>query len=269
MPESLLVWGGTISYGASAASFLWPTKKTPGHSWLAYSFLVLGVSLLAAALALRWIQLGQGPFMTMYEVLLSNAFSVGLIYALIFYFIPLSRVGAVLIVPLLFVMSMWATKVPADPVPLPATFDSVWLWFHVLSGKVFLGFCVVAVSLSGILLLNHFKIKSHPFAFETQLVSIDVLIWRLMAVAFIADSIMLVVGSVWAYDAWGSYWAWDPLETWALITWLVLGITLHLRITFNLPLWAGWLLVVTVFILTFLTFFGVPFMSSGPHKGIM
>ena len=269
MPESLLLWGGTLSYGASATSFLWPSKKSPGHSWLSYSFLVLGVSLLASALTLRWIQLGQGPFMTMYEVLLSNAFSVGFIYALIFYFIPLSRVGAVLIVPLLFMMSMWATNVPADPVPLPATFDSVWLWFHVLSGKVFLGFCLAAVSLAGLLLLDRLGLKFRPVGFENQLVNIDGLIWRFMAVAFIADSIMLVVGSVWAYDAWGRYWAWDPLETWALMTWLALGLTLHLRITFKLPLWTGWLLVLTVFILAFLTFFGVPFLSLGPHKGIM
>lgn len=269
MHETYLVWGGTLSYGISAVSFLGFAGKSPVRTWTSYCFLVLGVLLLALALALRWLELGQGPFMTMYEVLLSNAFSIGLIYTLIFYFSPLSRHGAVLVLPFLFMMMMWVMNVPADPVSLPATFDNYLLWLHVLSGKLFLGFCFAAVALSGVLLLNHLRINFQPSAAADQLANMDRLAWRLMAVAFIADSIMLVVGAVWAYDAWGRYWAWDPLETWALITWLSLGAGLHIRLTFKLPAWSGWLMIIFVFVLAFLTFFGVPFLSLGPHKGIV
>ncbi len=268
MHETILVWGATFSYGTSAILLLWPSGKNPDRAWMSYCYLVIGVVMLALALMLRWVELAQGPFMTLYEVLVSNAFSVGLIYAVVFYFVPLCRQGAVLLLPFLFILASWAVSVPADPVPLPATFDNYLLWFHVLAGKLFLGFCAIAVSLSGIMLLHHFKIKPMSFVFAGELVSIDSHIWRLMAVAFTADSIMLVVGAVWAYDAWGRYWAWDPLETWALITWLTLGASLHIRLTFNIPAWSGWIMVILVFVLAFLTFFGVPFLSLAPHKGI-
>ena len=90
-----------------------------------------------------------------------------------------------------------------------------------------------------------------------------------MAVAFIFHSFMLIAGAVWAHDAWGRYWSWDPLETWSLLTWLSLAIVLHLRLTFRLQPALGWLLVTGVFAVAFLTFFGVPFVSMAPHKGAM
>jgi ABC-type transport system involved in cytochrome c biogenesis permease subunit len=78
---------------------------------------------------------------------------------------------------------------------------------------------------------------------------------------------MLIVGAVWAQDAWGRYWAWDPLETWAFATWLALALVLHARATFRpAPRWHGAMLI-AVFVLAFLTFFGVPFISTAPHKG--
>jgi ABC-type transport system involved in cytochrome c biogenesis permease subunit len=89
-----------------------------------------------------------------------------------------------------------------------------------------------------------------------------------MAFAFVFHSLMLIAGAVWAQDAWGRYWAWDPLETWAFMTWLALGASLHLRLTYRIPPWIGWLLILGVFILAFLTFFGVPFVSLAPHKGL-
>jgi len=78
---------------------------------------------------------------------------------------------------------------------------------------------------------------------------------------------MLIVGAVWAQDAWGRYWAWDPLETWAFLTWLVLAFSLHLRFTVKTTPRTGAILILGVFAVAFLTFFGVPFISKAPHKG--
>jgi ABC-type transport system involved in cytochrome c biogenesis permease subunit len=72
---------------------------------------------------------------------------------------------------------------------------------------------------------------------------------------------------VWAQDAWGRYWAWDPLETWAFLTWLLLVGGLHARQSMRLQPATGAWLVVAVFVVAFLTFFGVPFVSVAPHKG--
>jgi ABC-type transport system involved in cytochrome c biogenesis permease subunit len=96
------------------------------------------------------------------------------------------------------------------------------------------------------------------------------MIWALFFVSFICHSVMLVAGAVWAHSAWGRYWSWDPLETWTLVTWLMLGGILHVRSTFrNLSRQAGHVLMLVTFAVAFLTFFGVPFLSIAPHKGLM
>jgi ABC-type transport system involved in cytochrome c biogenesis permease subunit len=96
---------------------------------------------------------------------------------------------------------------------------------------------------------------------------LDDLAYRFMALALIFNALMLIAGAIWAQDAWGRYWAWDPLETWAFITWLLLAVALHVRVTFKPKPRGSSVMVFAVFVIGFLTFFGVPFISAGPHKG--
>jgi len=270
MLESQLVWVSIACYGASAFfSALRPASNHSIQHRLVFCLLLIGVLSLTVTLGLRWERIGHGPFVTMYEVLLSSAFSLGLIYMLAYQFIPATRVAAILIIPFPFMLTVWALGMPSDPVHLPAKFDTNWLWLHVIAGKIFLGTCLVSVGLSGILLLQRLHPVLRDYLDLQDVDVLDGLVWRFLAVAFIFDSIMLVIGAVWAYDAWGRYWAWDPLETWAFITWLTMAIVLHIRVTFDFPRWLSWSMVIAVFILAFLTFFGVPFLSLGPHKGIM
>ena len=88
-----------------------------------------------------------------------------------------------------------------------------------------------------------------------------------MALGLIFETLMLIVGAMWAQDAWGRYWAWDPLETWAFITWLTLAFALHMRFTLKTLPRTGAMMILAVFVLAFLTFFGVPFITTAPHKG--
>ena len=78
---------------------------------------------------------------------------------------------------------------------------------------------------------------------------------------------MLIAGAVWAQDAWGRYWDWDPLETWAFATWLCMAGGLHLRAAFGLRPRLGSAILLFSFVMAFLTFFGVPFVSLNPHQG--
>ena len=133
---------------------------------------------------------------------------------------------------------------------------------------MFLGLCLTAFGLAGVMLMQQISAA----AVFNALPAVDIrddLAWRFMAVAFVFHSLMLIAGAAWAQDAWGRFWAWDSLETWAFITWLVLGLSLHARVTWQLPDWAGWLMIISVFTLALLTFFGVPFSGLGPHKGII
>lgn len=222
----------------------------------------------AASISMRWALSGNGPFVTMYEVLISNLFSLGLIFFLVYKLLPLTRSSSLLVLPLLSLIGLWATSSDMAPLVLPATYDTALLWIHVGVGKIFLGMSLTAFGLAGVMLLQRISAAA-IFNVLPAVDKRDEQAWRFMAVAFVFDSLMLIAGAAWAQDAWGRFWAWDSLETWAFITWLVLGLSLHARVTWQLPEWAGWLLIVSVFTLALLTFFGVPFSSIGPHKGII
>ncbi len=265
--ELSLVWAGVMGYAISLLALLNKgfLKK---NQWLTAVLLVLSVGFFAMAIAVRWIRLDQGPFFTLYEILLSNLFSLGLIYTFVFYQIPSTRIGAPVVISILLMLGVWCGIESPDSVPLPASYSNNWLWAHVGLGKLFLGFCLSATGIAVMLLIDRYKIVARSE--QAHVSSQATVIWKLMAAGFFFESLMLITGAVWAHDAWGRYWSWDPLETWAFLTWLCLAILLHARLTFksmSQPL--GWIGVVAIFVLAFLTFFGIPFLSLAPHKGIL
>jgi len=269
IPEAVWLWSGVLGYTGSAVAAWTGLRMRRNHDAIVLALLSAGALMFAVAITERWLQVGHGPFLNMFEILLSNLFSLGLIYALVFWRIPLVRPGALVVLPVLLILSAWILVVPSRSGLLPPTYDTVLLWVHVGVGKVFLGFCLVAVGLAGILLVKQLAVCRPMLGGLPDEALLDAVAWRMMMLAFVFHSLMLIAGAVWAQDAWGRYWDWDPLETWAFLTWLALAATLHARITWKLPLWVGWLLIILVFVLAFLTFFGVPFLSVAPHKGMI
>lgn len=269
-PESIWLWLAVACHGAACGlAFYAIVRNRSRQTWLLI-FLSSAAVATAVAIAERWLRTGQGPFLTLFEVLISNLFSLSLIYALAYWRVRLVRPSAIIVMPILLLIGIWALATPADSVPLPPTFAHYWLWLHVIAGKVFLGACLVGVGLAGFLLMRHRgMVKGVGLQEADDSRALDAVVWRFMALAFVFQSFMLVAGAVWAHDAWGRYWAWDPLETWTLVTWLALGAVLHARVTFNLPARFGWQMAIGVFVLAFLTLFGVPFLSLAPHKGAM
>lgn len=230
-------------------------RERVGDRLLGVVALVLGV-----AIAGRWIRESQGPFLTMYDVLLSNIFSLAVVFLVAKRLLEVPPGVLRLVIPLLLLMGVWLTLVPSQAIPLPATFDNHWLWVHVLSGKIFLGLCMISAAVAFL----------HLASPTVRLAGDDSTIWPIYFVAFIFHTVMLVAGSAWAHTAWGRFWSWDTLETSTLVTWLLIGGTLHARLTFkSMPAPAAWSLVVLSFVLAFLTFFGLPFLSIGPHKGFI
>jgi ABC-type transport system involved in cytochrome c biogenesis permease subunit len=150
---------------------------------------------------------------------------------------------------------------------LPVNYETPLLWIHVLLGKVFLGCALAALGLAGVVLIRRRAAGAARFANLPNDKVLDDHAWRLMLVALVFESLMLIAGAVWAQDAWGRYWDWDPLEIWAFLTWLLLVSAVHARRTWNLGPAVGAWMIVTVFAVAFLTFFGVPFLSLAPHKG--
>ncbi len=231
------------------------------------ALLLAATACMALLIAERWIELGQGPFITLYEILISSLFGLGLVYGLAYWRCPDIRSGAPVALAVLLLLLLWSSQVSTGVTLLPPTYDTPWLWVHLAAGKLFLGCCLVATSIALLLVL--------PAAWRRPLLalrrpperSLALHAWRWLLAAFVFHSAMLVAGAVWAQDAWGRYWDWDPLETWAFVTWLTMAFGLHLRATRRVGERLGSAIVVTAFVLAFLTFFGVPFISLSPHQG--
>lgn len=244
---------------ASVAQFLPRTAAATRHR-VGITCLAAVVVVLAIAIAGRWIREAQGPFLTMYDVLLSNVFSLALVFVAVTASWDGARRTLPIVAPLLLVMAVWLANAPPDAVLLPATFDNSWLWVHVVSGKLFLGLCMIAAAAATLQL-------ARP---ETKIVAGNGPAWSLYFLAFLFHTIMLIAGAAWAHTAWGRFWSWDGLEVSTLVTWLLIGITLHARATFkSMPDKVALSLVVASFVMAFMTFFGLPFLSVGPHKGIV
>jgi cytochrome c-type biogenesis protein CcsB len=95
---------------------------------------------------------------------------------------------------------------------------------------------------------------------------LDDMIHKSMVFGFIWLSAGIITGAIWANSAWGTYWSWDPKETWSLITWFVYAITLHARYTRGLGgKTIAWLSLVGLVSVIF-TYYGVNFLLSGLHS---
>lgn len=229
----------------------------------------LGFFVHTLAIALRWYRLEHGPFVTMFEILSSNIWSFTLIWLLAFWRIKEIRLALVIAQPVLFMMMAWLLLAPARESIYPATYQTIWLYVHVGFGKVFLALFYIAVSLSSLILLR--KIRKCRVWFK-QLPADDnlaLLAFRFVAVGLIFQTLMLIAGAIWAQDAWGRYWAWDSLETWSFISWLLVALLLHARVTWKIKPALSSVLIIVVFIVAFITFFGVPFISMTPHRGVV
>ena len=267
MNELQILWAALVLYvvagSAAIVAVVW--RRRPERFVLA--LMAAGLVLHTASIAMRWERLGHGPYVTMFEILSSNTWSLMLAFALAYWRLPAIRASAAVVMPILFIMMGWILmSSPADGA-LPSSYHTVWLFIHIGFGKVFLGATLVAVGLGGVILSRPTALGRRWFERLPADDRLDELAYRCMALGFIFETLMLIAGAIWAQDAWGRYWAWDPLETWSFLTWLVLGIALHARVTYQLAPRTGALLVIGVFVIAFLTFFGMPFISTTPHKG--
>jgi cytochrome c-type biogenesis protein CcsB len=95
---------------------------------------------------------------------------------------------------------------------------------------------------------------------------LDDIIHKCLIFGFIWLSAGIITGAVWANSAWGTYWSWDPKETWSLITWFVYAFTLHIRYTRGISGNAIAWLALLGFLAVIFTYYGVNFLLSGLHS---
>lgn len=239
------------------------TPRFRQHYGLLISITSIGLICHTISIALRWQRVGHGPFINLYEILNSNVWSLMLAFLLFMIFIKRLRLTAAYLVPVPILLTVWLLITPTKDTFLPPTYNTIWLYFHVFAGKFFLSMLMLATGLA-LYLYN----QNRQGQETASLMSAGRLSYLFLAFAFCFETLMLFFGAIWAQDAWGRYWAWDPLETWAFITWLSVLFVLHWRSkSARYDVYAAFM--VGCFILAFLTFFGVPFISTAPHQGMI
>ncbi|NOX75553.1 MAG: cytochrome c biogenesis protein CcsA [Gammaproteobacteria bacterium] len=276
--EQPWLWAGLGAYFVATLLAMWGVS--PRHSgddaetshrhqrWV-LAFIVLGVLLLTVAIGARWVRIGHGPWINLFELLMSQMWSLGLVFAALYWRLPGLRPSAVVVLPVMWVLGSWVLTLEPAVSHFPATYYNVWKWSHVGLGKIFLALLLTGVGLAGVLILRRTQRGQVWFRAMPSDAVIDKLAWRLMMLALVFDSFMLIAGAVWAQDAWGRYWAWDSLETSAFLTWLFLAIGLHVRLSYKVPPWVSGTIIIGIFAMAFSTYFGTPYLSPSAHKGVV
>lgn len=183
-------------------------------------------------IAAHWIEAGRPPFKTMYESLLLFAWCMALVYLIVDRFYRVAWFGAASggFACLLYVYALYKADIEVGT--LPAALQSVWFVPHVVVyfiGYGALFFAVVAAAI-------HLAKPEATLTLETPGGTAKVMSYAgFMHLAILLGFVMLtaglLLGAVWAKAAWGDYWSWDPKENWALISWLIFVIYLHVRRT--------------------------------------
>ena len=231
----------------------------------------------SVAIALRWKEsydmgVGHAPFSNLYESVVFFSWTIVLIYALLDIKYKYRVIGA-FVMPFALLGMSWAQLGMNNSIePLVPALQSNWLLYHVVT--CFLGYAAFAVA-CGISIMYLIKAGSEEspdgaggglLAMFPPTKVLDDLNYRSIMVGFPLLTLGIITGAAWANYAWGTYWSWDPKETWSLIVWFVYAAFLHARITKG---WVGkrtaWLSIIG-FAATIFCYLGVNLFLSGLHS---
>jgi cytochrome c-type biogenesis protein CcsB len=255
----------TFVYGAATLLYIaaWVFKKSlPGK--LATITLAIAAAGNLAGILLRWVEshqmgIGRAPLTNLYESLIFFALTIAVLYLFVEFKHKIRVIGAVAALISFLSMAYAALKLNNAIQPLIPALQSNWLIAHVMA--CFIGYAAFTIAF-GISIM--FLLKSTGGAPSSAVMGripafdiLDDLTHQMVTFGFLFLSIGIITGAVWADQAWGRYWGWDPKETWSLVTWLIYATLLHAR------LMRGWkgkkiaILSFVGFLAMLFTYFGV------------
>lgn len=277
MTNSMLFGIATFVYFFAMVLYIsYLAFRSEGLGKMATLSLLGSVIVETAAIGVRWYEsyamgIGRAPLTNMYESLVFFALTIALIYLLLERKYQVKTIGA-FVAPFPFIVMAYASMNPNDIQPLVPALQSNWLIAHVVT--CFVGYAAFAVSFAASVLYL-FKVRSDRLSPKSNgscrdllpaPSTLDEVGYKTIAIGFPLLTMGIVTGAFWANVAWGTYWSWDPKETWSLIVWLVYAAYLHARITRG---WTGKraaMLSIVGFIATLFCYLGVNLLLSGLHS---
>jgi cytochrome c-type biogenesis protein CcsB len=210
--------------------------RRSGNIGLALTWLALALTLIGTVL--RGIWADRVPWGNMYEFSISSTVGILAVYLVVSLRRDVRWLGLFVVGASLLTLGLAVTVLYTEAAQLVPALESWWLVIHVSAAIVCGGAFTVAAGTAALYLWRDRAERrgrlGGPVGQLPQATRLDTLTYRILAFAFPLWTFAVVSGAIWAENAWGRYWGWDPKETWAFITWVVYAGYLHARAT------AGW-----------------------------
>ena len=265
--ETVLFYGTMLLYLASMVLFfLFFALKKDKMAGFAKGIFAAAFLLHTLALVVRGFGAGRVPLTNQYEFASSFAWGISLVFLIFLWRFHFQAMGVV-VAPVVFLLIGYAAMQSREVKELMPALKSGWLAIHVSTAIIAYGSFGVSFAVSLLYLLrgkrkdNEFWQKNIPEEERLDLIS-----YRAVSLGFLFLTFVIITGAIWAEQAWGSYWSWDPKETWALITWIIYAIYLHLRISRGWKGKAAAVFAVIGFIAVIFTYIGVNTFIPGIHS---
>ena len=217
----------------------------------------------------RYLIAGYTPITSQHEAVTFFAWSVTWAYLSFHWRYSVKNFGTFVSI-LAMIMLVIAAFASRDFQPLAPALQSMWLPVHAGVSVMAYGFLALAFCGGLMYLLQEHELKSKRFGFFynrlPSLDSLDQLNSHCVTTGFVFLTLGIITGSAWARQAWGTYWHWDPKETWSLITWFLYAAQIHQRLTYG---WRGKraaVMAVVGFCAVLFTLWGVTFLLGGVHS---
>jgi len=279
--QSAIMWMSALFVMATVTYFVYLFKPNEFVGRVATAMVWVAATMGLIGLMVRWREsyligqdIGHIPVSNLYEVFILFSVITALIYLYYEARTKAKAMGAfaLLIISAAIAFLLWYhfDRGASQIQPLVPALQSYWMKIHVPANFIGYGSFSLAAMLGVAYLLVDWRQQKNPqSAFVARMPSLETLddvMHKAIALGFAFFTLATVLGAMWAAEAWGGYWSWDPKETWALIVWLNYAAWLHLRLTKG---WRGrplaWWAVVGLFVTTF-AFLGVNMFLSGLHS---
>lgn len=257
---AVAVYIAATVYMASGVFFNREHRLQRGH-------LLGGIGLIphAVAISLHWYRSGHGPYLSQFESISSTVWISLALHALITIRLPRLKALGLLLLPVGFLLLGLAIMTNPAITYLPGSFQTIWLVFHIFFNKLAFGAIMLALGCAIFYLVKCQRGDQGFLQRVPDLATLDLYAYQFCGFCFAFWTITVIAGSIWANKSWGRYWAWDPIETWSVITWLCFALYLHLRRFHGLKGKKGAYFLIGCFAVVLLTLFLIPVITKTVH----